>query len=250
MAFTSDARGKLDDAQAQIERLREQVEALMKDRVTPAVADFAGRAEVSIRVGQGYGQGAGEYGIRARAPAAFGGYSRRCGCGLGRWARDALIDASCSSGADRRRGRGRPLAGLRLKDSHTRRLRDRCDGVRDRRTGRCPYRCLVLAARRHGLGLLLGRAGRGRIRSLGRLRSAYACRSVRAEPHGAGGAGGAAEGNCWADVDLEYGATRAAGDPHRLLDEPPRWQSDGAGYTEKYFARGLSTTIALVDCSG
>ncbi len=45
MAFTSDARGKLDDAQAQIERLREQVESLMRDRVTPAVADFAGRAE-------------------------------------------------------------------------------------------------------------------------------------------------------------------------------------------------------------
>jgi ElaB/YqjD/DUF883 family membrane-anchored ribosome-binding protein len=45
MAFANDARGKLDDAQTQIARLREQVEALMKDRVTPAVADFAGRAE-------------------------------------------------------------------------------------------------------------------------------------------------------------------------------------------------------------
>jgi ElaB/YqjD/DUF883 family membrane-anchored ribosome-binding protein len=45
MAFASDTRGKLDDAQAQIVRLREQVEALMKDRVTPAVADYAGRAE-------------------------------------------------------------------------------------------------------------------------------------------------------------------------------------------------------------
>jgi ElaB/YqjD/DUF883 family membrane-anchored ribosome-binding protein len=45
MAFTSDAHNKIDDAQAQIVRLREQVEALMKDRVTPAMADFAGRAE-------------------------------------------------------------------------------------------------------------------------------------------------------------------------------------------------------------
>jgi ElaB/YqjD/DUF883 family membrane-anchored ribosome-binding protein len=48
MAFADDARGKMDDAQAQIERLRVQVEALMKDRVTPAIADFAGRAESAI----------------------------------------------------------------------------------------------------------------------------------------------------------------------------------------------------------
>ena len=53
MAFTSDARGKLDDAQAQIERLREQVESLMKDRVTPAVADFAGRAEAAYGTARG-----------------------------------------------------------------------------------------------------------------------------------------------------------------------------------------------------
>jgi ElaB/YqjD/DUF883 family membrane-anchored ribosome-binding protein len=45
MAFANDTRGKFDDAQAQIARLREQVESLMKDRVSPAVADFAGRAE-------------------------------------------------------------------------------------------------------------------------------------------------------------------------------------------------------------
>ena len=48
MAFANDTRGKLDDAQAQIARLREQVESLMKDRVTPAVADFAGRAENAV----------------------------------------------------------------------------------------------------------------------------------------------------------------------------------------------------------
>jgi ElaB/YqjD/DUF883 family membrane-anchored ribosome-binding protein len=53
MAFANDARGKLDDAQAQIVRLREQVEALMKDRVTPAVADFAGRAESAVHTASG-----------------------------------------------------------------------------------------------------------------------------------------------------------------------------------------------------
>jgi hypothetical protein len=50
MAFAND---KLDDAQAQIARLREQVEALMKDRVTPAVADFAGRAESAVHSASG-----------------------------------------------------------------------------------------------------------------------------------------------------------------------------------------------------
>ncbi len=50
MAFAND---KLDDAQAQIARLREQVEALMKDRVTPAVADFAGRAENAVHSASG-----------------------------------------------------------------------------------------------------------------------------------------------------------------------------------------------------
>jgi ElaB/YqjD/DUF883 family membrane-anchored ribosome-binding protein len=53
MTFANDTRGKLDDAQAQIVRLREQVEALMKDRVTPAVADFAGRAESAVHTASG-----------------------------------------------------------------------------------------------------------------------------------------------------------------------------------------------------
>lgn len=53
MAFANDTRGKLDDAQAQIARLREQVESLMKDRVTPAVADFAGRAESAVHTANG-----------------------------------------------------------------------------------------------------------------------------------------------------------------------------------------------------
>nr|WP_294511899.1 hypothetical protein [uncultured Rhodopila sp.] len=53
MAFTSDTRNKLDDAQAQIARLRDQVEALMKDRVSPAMSDFAGRAESAVHSASG-----------------------------------------------------------------------------------------------------------------------------------------------------------------------------------------------------
>jgi hypothetical protein len=37
-----------EDAHAQIARLRAQVETLMKDRVTPALADAAGRAEQAV----------------------------------------------------------------------------------------------------------------------------------------------------------------------------------------------------------
>lgn len=48
MAYVDEAKGKMDDAHAQIARLREQVEALMKDRITPAVADAAGRAETAV----------------------------------------------------------------------------------------------------------------------------------------------------------------------------------------------------------
>ncbi len=36
------------DTNVQIARLREQVEALMKDRVTPVLADAAGRAESAV----------------------------------------------------------------------------------------------------------------------------------------------------------------------------------------------------------
>jgi ElaB/YqjD/DUF883 family membrane-anchored ribosome-binding protein len=38
----------LDDTHAQIARLREQVETLMKDRITPALAEAAGRAESAV----------------------------------------------------------------------------------------------------------------------------------------------------------------------------------------------------------
>ena len=48
MAYADDASRKLDDATSQIARLREQVETLMKERVTPAVADMAGRAESAV----------------------------------------------------------------------------------------------------------------------------------------------------------------------------------------------------------
>jgi len=47
MAFGSSTR-TVEDTSAQIARLREQVEALMKDRVTPAMSDFAGRAESMV----------------------------------------------------------------------------------------------------------------------------------------------------------------------------------------------------------
>jgi ElaB/YqjD/DUF883 family membrane-anchored ribosome-binding protein len=38
----------LDDTQAQLARLREQVETLMRDRVTPVLANAAGRAESAV----------------------------------------------------------------------------------------------------------------------------------------------------------------------------------------------------------
>ncbi|HET6305762.1 MAG TPA: hypothetical protein VFG12_01170 [Rhodopila sp.] len=53
MTFANEAQGKFEDAQAQIVRLREQVEALMKDRVTPAVAGFADRAESAVHSASG-----------------------------------------------------------------------------------------------------------------------------------------------------------------------------------------------------
>jgi len=53
MTFATDAHGKIEDAQAQLVRLREQVETLMKDRVTPAVAEFAGRAESAAHTASG-----------------------------------------------------------------------------------------------------------------------------------------------------------------------------------------------------
>jgi ElaB/YqjD/DUF883 family membrane-anchored ribosome-binding protein len=48
MAYAEDVKGKVEDATTQIARLREQVEALMKERVTPALAEAAGRAESAM----------------------------------------------------------------------------------------------------------------------------------------------------------------------------------------------------------
>ena len=45
---TGEPIGKTEDATAQIARLRAQVEALMKDRVTPIVVDAASRAESAV----------------------------------------------------------------------------------------------------------------------------------------------------------------------------------------------------------
>jgi ElaB/YqjD/DUF883 family membrane-anchored ribosome-binding protein len=39
---------KAEDASEQIAKLREQVEMLMKDRITPALQDAAGRAETAM----------------------------------------------------------------------------------------------------------------------------------------------------------------------------------------------------------
>lgn len=48
MDVADNVSGKVADTTAQIARLRAQVEELMKDRVTPAVADLAGRAEAAV----------------------------------------------------------------------------------------------------------------------------------------------------------------------------------------------------------
>jgi len=48
MDYADQAKNRVEDATSQIARLREQVEALMKERVTPAVAEMAGRAEHAV----------------------------------------------------------------------------------------------------------------------------------------------------------------------------------------------------------
>jgi ElaB/YqjD/DUF883 family membrane-anchored ribosome-binding protein len=53
MAYADEARSRMEDANAQIARLREQVESLMRDRVTPVVADFASRAESAMSGARG-----------------------------------------------------------------------------------------------------------------------------------------------------------------------------------------------------
>jgi ElaB/YqjD/DUF883 family membrane-anchored ribosome-binding protein len=53
MAFGREHNGKTEDAATQIAHLREQVEALMRDRVTPAMADLASRAESAVSGARG-----------------------------------------------------------------------------------------------------------------------------------------------------------------------------------------------------
>lgn len=48
MALASDTSRRLEDAQAQIARLRQEVETLMKERVTPAVSNLAGQAQDAV----------------------------------------------------------------------------------------------------------------------------------------------------------------------------------------------------------
>ena len=100
MTYAEDAKGKMEDATAQIARLREQVEALMKDRVTPAVAEAAGRAESAhVRRG-GRGARSGRGGVRPGARAAAAGDPDRRGDRLRARPGDALIDAHPPAGAD------------------------------------------------------------------------------------------------------------------------------------------------------
>ncbi len=49
MAATDSFQDTAHDAKAQIAQLRKQVESLMADRITPAVADAAGRVEQTAR---------------------------------------------------------------------------------------------------------------------------------------------------------------------------------------------------------
>jgi ElaB/YqjD/DUF883 family membrane-anchored ribosome-binding protein len=48
MALSDKSIPKAEDAAEQIAKLREQVEVLMRERVTPALADVAGRAETAM----------------------------------------------------------------------------------------------------------------------------------------------------------------------------------------------------------
>ena len=48
MAHTNGLSDTVGDATAQIAHLRAQVEALMKDRVMPAMSDLTGRAEAAV----------------------------------------------------------------------------------------------------------------------------------------------------------------------------------------------------------
>ena len=105
-SFTEAAMNKSEDATAQIARLREQVESLMKDRVTPAVAEAGrpGRVRHLRRGGHGARSGRGGFQQGARTTAAgdpdSGRYRLRARPG------DPLIDADPPPGPHRGGGGG------------------------------------------------------------------------------------------------------------------------------------------------
>jgi ElaB/YqjD/DUF883 family membrane-anchored ribosome-binding protein len=55
-----DAVHGMEDATTKVARLRAQVESLMRDRVTPVVADIAGRAESALRTASDQARGQAE----------------------------------------------------------------------------------------------------------------------------------------------------------------------------------------------
>ena len=58
MAYDDTLNKATEDAASQIARLRDQVETLMRDRVTPAVSDAAGRAQSAMNDAAGRAQSA------------------------------------------------------------------------------------------------------------------------------------------------------------------------------------------------
>lgn len=53
MVMATDSNRRLENARAEISRLRDEIDALMKDRVTPAVSDLVGRAERAVNDARG-----------------------------------------------------------------------------------------------------------------------------------------------------------------------------------------------------
>lgn len=48
MSLSSNTNRRLEDTQAQIDRLRQEVESMMKDRITPAVSNIADQAQERV----------------------------------------------------------------------------------------------------------------------------------------------------------------------------------------------------------
>jgi ElaB/YqjD/DUF883 family membrane-anchored ribosome-binding protein len=60
MTSATDSIDTPEDPHAQIARLRAQIESLLKDRVPPAVAEFASRAETAVHCASGAVRGQAE----------------------------------------------------------------------------------------------------------------------------------------------------------------------------------------------